>query len=871
MRKFYLILLSLCSVFAFGQNQINGYTYWYNSDYAGKITQTIVPQQQADLQFLANTDGLPQGLNVFHFQAFDINGICSSPVSKFFYKTQGSLSDTNRIAAYRSWFNNDLNNIDTVFITAIKQTDIIAEIDANAINDGLNSINFQVMDEQEIWSSALSRYFLKSNTHFINAYQYWFNNDIASAVTVDVFPAKIVLIDDPIDASGLNEGMNIFHLRFRDEQNLWSSTISQFFFKTSTGISDTAKVCAYQYWFDNDFVNAVTENIISQPQPLISASVPADMLTDGLHVFNVRFKEENGLWSSAICSHFFKPPVCNSANNLITEYQYWFNTDFTNAVQYILSQPIPQHELLLNIDMTQMPKGNYLFNLRTKDTLGLWSSVTTDAFTKNPFPISSFTANITEFCDSGYVQFTNNSIDGDVYLWDFGDATFSNDFEPQHFFAAAGQYTVSLTVTDIATMSDSTISMLITAHPSYHFFEEVHICNGGDYIWHGQTLNQQGLYYDSLLTAFGCDSIFTLQLWIEPHYLFTADAEICHGEIYAWRGNNYSTTGSYYDSLFTQYGCDSIYVLNLTVHPVYEFTVDEEICNGDTFTWHGDTYSIQDTYYDSLFTQYGCDSIYILNLTVHPVYEFTVNEEICNGEIYTWQGDNYSTTGSYNDSLTTQYGCDSVYVLNLTVNNSNTGDTTAIACDSFTWHDTTYSTSGTPTHVYQNLAGCDSIVTLHLTINTVDVSVAVSDPAITSNANGAIYQWVDCDNAYAIIAGETSQTFTATANGDFGVIVTQGLCTDTSECVQIFSVDINSLQSGRIEVYPNPFSNELIIEIEGRSENSKYEILNSIGQVVSIGGLTKRTIVQTNRFAPGVYLIKIDYGKYFEFRKIIKE
>ena len=74
-----------------------------------------------------------------------------------------------------------------------------------------------------------------------------------------------------------------------------------------------------------------------------------------------------------------------------------------------------------------------------------------------------------------------------------------------------------------------------------------------------------------------------------------------------------------------------------------------------------------------------------------------------------------------------------------------------------------------------------------------------------------------------------------------------------------------------IKVYPNPVSNELIIEIEGNSDKLDFEILNAIGQVVFKGNFIEKTTVHTTNFAPGVYLIKLENGKTFEFKKIIKE
>jgi len=72
-------------------------------------------------------------------------------------------------------------------------------------------------------------------------------------------------------------------------------------------------------------------------------------------------------------------------------------------------------------------------------------------------------------------------------------------------------------------------------------------------------------------------------------------------------------------------------------------------------------------------------------------------------------------------------------------------------------------------------------------------------------------------------------------------------------------------------IYPNPFTNELIIEIKGNTQSAKFEILNSIGQVVFKGNVFIKTIVQTSCFTSGIYLIKIETGSSFEVKKIIKE
>ena len=212
----------------------------------------------------------------------------------------------------------------------------------------------------------------------------------------------------------------------------------------------------------------------------------------------------------------------------------------------------------------------------------------------------------------------------------------------------------------------------------------------------------------------------------------------------------------------------------------------------------------------------------IFTIMVSPAYAFTLNDTICDGETYSWQGSDYTTANTYIAS-------------------------------------------------YSTINGCDSIYTLNLTVNSVDVSVTVNDPLITANAIGAIYQWLDCDDAFSPINNATLQSYNATENGNYAVFIIQGACSDTSTCVQITNVGFASFTIERIVIYPNPVSNELIIEIKGNNEKKDFEILNTIGQVVFNGNIVEKTTVQTSNFAPGVYLIKLENGKTFKFKKIIKE
>ena len=88
----------------------------------------------------------------------------------------------------------------------------------------------------------------------------------------------------------------------------------------------------------------------------------------------------------------------------------------------------------------------------------------------------------------------------------------------------------------------------------------------------------------------------------------------------------------------------------------------------------------------------------------------------------------------------------------------------------------------------------------------------------------------------------------------------------------VVSILENSENPGKIIVYPNPVKNQLTIDIENSTEILNVEILNSLGQIVYNSTLlNKKTIVNTNQFSNGVYIIKIDSEKSHIIRKFVKE
>ena len=199
------------------------------------------------------------------------------------------------------------------------------------------------------------------------------------------------------------------------------------------------------------------------------------------------------------------------------------------------------------------------------------------------------------------------------------------------------------------------------------------------------------------------------------------------------------------------------------------------------------------------------------------------------------------------------------------------GATGSSSTNSINVNFSTSAVSGNITVKGNNTCGDGATSILSITVNSKPPTPIISLIGSVLHSDAPIgNQWYDQTGS---ISGATNQDYTVTIDGDYYVIVSSlGCSSDPSNTINVTVTGIELIDDSKIiKVYPNPVLNELIIEIEGNSDKLDFEMLNAIGQVVFKGDFVGKITVQTTNFAPGVYLIKLENGKTFEFKKIIKE
>jgi len=364
--------------------------------------------------------------------------------------------------------------------------------------------------------------------------------------------------------------------------------------------------------------------------------------------------------------------------------------------------------------------------------------------------------------------------------------------------------------------------------------------------------------------------------------------------------------------------CAATTTLTITVNPVVTPTFDAvaAICaestvsalpttsnNGITGTWSPALDNTKTTVYTFTPAAGQCATTATLTITVNPVVTPTFNAvtAICAGSTLSAlpTTSNNGFTGTWSPALdntkTTVYTftpatgqCATTTTLTITVNPilTPTFDAVAAICVGSTLSALpTTSNNGitgtwspaldnTKTTVYTFIPAtgqCAATMTLTITVNDKPTKPTISVSGfVLSSSSPTGNQWY---NQNGEIKGATDQNYTTTSNGVYYTIVTlTGCSSDASNSINITSTAIQNVNDDKIiKVYPNPVSNELKIETEEVNEPLNIEIVNGgFGQVIYRGNFVGKATIQTDRFASGVYFVRIENGKKIVFKKVIK-
>lgn len=438
----------------------------------------------------------------------------------------------------------------------------------------------------------------------------------------------------------------------------------------------------------------------------------------------------------------------------------------------------------------------------------------------------------------------------------------------------AGNY--SCIVTNSCGAQD-TVEVTLTDPAIQQTTNNIQLCEGESYTLGSKTYSVTGQYTDSVSSPTGCRSLVITNLTINPRVRRTIQVNVCAGDSFTIANRSYAVSGTYTDTLVARTGCDSIVTTILTVRPLNISNQSVTICAGASFAIGSNLYDATGVYTDTLISAAGCDSIVTTNLTVTPRVRNSINPVICAGNVFAVGNRIYDVTGLYTDTLMSAAGCDSIVTTNLTVRPENRVDRAVQLCagESIVFEGNTYDSAGIYSFVFTAANGCDSTIVINLSFaDPIDVSVTVSRATITATANDPkfLYQWIDCGNGGAVIENETEATFTAQSNGSYAVIVRNGECADTSECILISNLGLSSVNAtaNLLSVFPNPASGVVTLQ-PLHSQGQWVEVISPLGQSVYKQYIETNQSIDLSAYANGIYTIRIATETQTQVIKLLKQ
>lgn len=114
--------------------------------------------------------------------------------------------------------------------------------------------------------------------------------------------------------------------------------------------------------------------------------------------------------------------------------------------------------------------------------------------------------------------------------------------------------------------------------------------------------------------------------------------------------------------------CDQAipFCTTVSVQSIPTVVIDTTICSDQSIVFGDSTLTQAGQYNFNFTTAIGCDSNFIINVTEVMASEQLISLNICSDDVFELNGQAYDQTGTYQQILTNQFGCDSTLNIELT-------------------------------------------------------------------------------------------------------------------------------------------------------------------------------------------------------------
>lgn len=245
----------------------------------------------------------------------------------------------------------------------------------------------------------------------LNYYEFWYDDQFQNRITANLSPSDEFNLNQNIQTGNLTNGIHQIHIRFRDNNGLYSSLNTQTFIKLPAIHFTERTIIAYEYWFDENYAGKIHQVISPTNELKLITNLNTNSIQPGMHQVHIRFKDDIHQWSSVSSQTIIKLKDSDFAERKIVAFEYWIDDDY-NSKTFQNIAPNNNLVLLDNLNTGNINNGLHQIHIRFKDDINQWSSLTSQVFIKlDPSAFTERKINEVEYWfDNDYANKINDTV-----------------------------------------------------------------------------------------------------------------------------------------------------------------------------------------------------------------------------------------------------------------------------------------------------------------------------------------------------------------------------------------------------------------------------------------------------------------------------
>ena len=367
-----LLLLLLCGAYA---QDISQYEYWTDDDYASR---SVVSSSGGSISLDVSTASLSAGIHFLNFRAYRSDGVWGNFYRYLYYIPTLKGSDAGNLRV-EYWLDDDLAGVKS---ETAGSGSLSLSIDISALKPGVHYFNCTPISATgERGNSERYLFYVplpqdQTSVSPIKGYEYWLDDNYA-AKTVSYSGGGSSTLAISID--GLTSGVHYFNCRAFNERGEYGCPVRKMFYIPQTKVNNNPSIVSAEYWLDDDYASKVTVTGSNTQQTF---SIDISGLSSGVHYFNYRAKDNEGVWGNITRQMFYIAQKNASSAGGIAEYEYWLDDDVAHKVTGTDSKT----EYVFSIDISGLAEGTHTFNFRAKNLLEQWGEQFIEQFVISGLP-----------------------------------------------------------------------------------------------------------------------------------------------------------------------------------------------------------------------------------------------------------------------------------------------------------------------------------------------------------------------------------------------------------------------------------------------------------------------------------------------------